>query len=130
MVDPMRPSAMPKLTIDSGYLVHACPDFARVHPVTDSDEFIVFELTEADRSFGCATGANVAMWRAAAMAARSDKFGIEYWKRCPGFIHGGDVYEPWRDAERSAARFVRAVMRRTAPFGTPWHRWYRWIERT
>jgi hypothetical protein len=129
MVDPMRPSAMPKLTIDSGYLVHACPDFTRVHVVTDSDEFIVFELTEANRSFRCTTGAEVALWRAAAMAARCDQFGIQYWQRYPIFIHGRDVDERWSDAEASAARFVRAVMRRTAPFGTPWPRWYRWIER-
>lgn len=129
MVDPMRPSAMPKLTIDSGYLVHACPDFTRVHVVTDSDEFIVFELTEANRSFRCTTGAQVALWRAAAMAARCDEFGIQYWQRCPIVIHGRDVDERWSEAEASAARFVRAVMRRTAPFGTPWLRWYRWIER-
>ena len=129
MVDPMRPSAMPTLTIDGGYLRHACPDFTRVHAVTDSDEFIVFELTEADRSVGCATGAGVALWRAAAMAARSDEFGLQYWQRCPVFIHGGEVDEQWNDAEASAARFVRAVMRRTAPFGAPWPRWYRWVER-
>ena len=129
MVDPMRPSAMPKLTIDSDYLVKAVPDFARVHVVTDSDEFIVFELTEADRSFRSATGTAVALWRAAAMAARSDEFGVQYFQRYPVRIHGGDAGEHWSDAEASAAGFVRAVMRRTAPFGTAWPRWYRWIER-
>ena len=129
MVDPMTASAMPKLTIDSDYLVKAVPDFTRVHLVTDSDEFIVFELTEGARSFASATGTGVALWRAAAMAARSDRFGIQYWQRGPVFIHGGDVGEQWRGAEASAAKFVRAVMHRTAPFGTVWPQWYRWIER-
>ena len=130
MVDPMRPSAMPKLTIDSDYLAKAVPDFARVHVVTDSDEFIVFELTEAERSFGSATGTGAALWRAAAMAARSGGFGIQYFQRYSVVIHSEDVDKRWSGAEASAARFVRAVMRRTAPFGTAWPRWYRWIERT
>lgn len=129
MVDPMRPSAAPKLTIDSDYLVKAVPDFERVHVVSDSDEFIVFELTEGDRSFGCTTGTGAALWRAAAMAARSDRFGIRYFQRCPVVIHGGDVDQHWHAADATAARFVRAVMRRTAPFGIPWLRWYRWMER-
>jgi len=129
MVDPMRASAMPRLTIDSDYLAKAVPDFARVHVVTDSDEFIVFELTEGERSFASATGTGVALWRAAAMAARTDHFGIQYWQRGPVFIHGGDVDEQWKAPEASAAKFARAVMRRTAPFGAPWPRWYRWIER-
>lgn len=129
MVDPMRASAMPKLTIDSDYLVKAVPDFARVHVVTDSDEFIVFELSEAHRSFESATGTGVALWRAAAMAVRSGEFGIQYFSQGPVFIHSGDVDERWRSADATAAGFVRAVMRRTAPFGTAWPQWYRWIER-
>ena len=129
MVDPMRPSAMPKLTIDSDYLVKAVPDFARVHVVTDSDEFIVFELTEAERSFRSATGTGAALWRAAAMAVRSDEFGAQYFQRYPILIHGGEVDERWTNAEASAAAFARAVMRRTAPFGTAWPGWYRCMER-
>ena len=129
MVDPMRPAAMPRLTIDSDYLVKAVPDFSRVHVVTDSDEFIVFELSEAERWFESAAGASVALWRAAAMAVRSGEFGIQYWRRYPIFIHSGDLNERWSDAEASATAFVRAVARRTAPFGTVWPRWYRSIER-
>ena len=120
---------MPRLTIDSDYLVKAVPDFSRVHVVTDSDEFIVFELSEAERWFEGATGTGVPLRRAAAMAVRSGEFGIQYWRRYRISIHSSDVDERWRDAHASAASFVRAVVLRTAPFGAVWPRWYRWIER-
>jgi hypothetical protein len=39
-------------TIDDDYLLSACPDTTRHHIVSDSDEFLICELTEASRSIG------------------------------------------------------------------------------
>ena len=47
MLDPMNALVMPRGTVDGDYLARACPDRTRIHVVTDSDEFVLFELSRA-----------------------------------------------------------------------------------
>ena len=130
LLDPVNTHAMPTLTIDAGYVTQACPDFTRVHVVTDSDEFVVFELTEAARAVQCSTGAGAALRRAATLGARCDEFEIEYWRRHPVCIHSENIDERWVAVGARADAFVRAVLRRCRPFGTRTPRLVRFIERS
>lgn len=149
MLDPTSAKAMPKGTVDGDYLARACPDPALVHVVVDSDEFVLFELTRADRPVHpCgkdvpaerrqalvdtgrvrSTGAGVAIWRATSVAARCDDFQLRFWQDFTIRIHGGDLDPRWATAEATATAFVSAVMRRCRPFGIKSRRWFKWLER-
>jgi hypothetical protein len=139
---------MPKGTIDGSYTSQACPDLAKIHVVTDSDEFAVFELTAATRSDGArgriaagasrqalvdiaatvSRGPGAAVWRTAAVAARCDAFEVEYFRRHPIRMHAGAVDSEWASAEAASAAFVRRVMWRLGPFGMRSPRWYKCVE--
>ncbi len=150
MIDPMNGHVMPKGTIDADFLARACPDPARVHVVTDSDEFVIFELTEADR-FGHtrgktappenrqalvdigalrSTGAGVSVWRVATVMARCDEVQIGYWRRHPVRIHTEALDERWVAIGETSEAFTRAVMWRYRPFGIRSPRWFKCLERT
>jgi hypothetical protein len=148
MIDPMLRMAMPKGTIDGSYTSRACPDLARVHVVTDSDEFAVFELTAATRSDNArdriaagasrqalvdigatvSRGPGAAVWRTAAVAARCDDFEVEYFRRWPIRMHAGAVDAEWALADAASSAFVRRVMWRLGPFGMRSPRWYKCVE--
>ena len=150
MIDPTDGHVMPKGTIDADFLARACPDAARVHIVTDSDEFVIFELTGADRfvhmrdkpatpesrqalvDIGAlrSTGAGVSVWRAATVAARCDEVQVGYWQRHPVRIHSEALDERWVAIGETSEAFVRAVMWRCRPFGIRSSRWFKCLERT
>ena len=130
MVDPLCGEYMPTETLDAGYVAQACPDMTRVHVVTDSDEFVVFELTEATRGFQSLRGADVARQQAISVAACCDDFEIEYWRRYPVRIHSNELDDEWMPVTAAAEAFVRATARRARPFGMQSSFWYRCLRRT
>ena len=125
MVDPMHPSRMPVGTNDGPYLAEACPDYSRVHVITDSDELQMFEITTAERQVIGASNAGLSSWRAAIMAARCDALQLRHWQNCPVRIHTADFDERWTTTAAIAERFARRVMRRK-PYAAPAHRYLRW----
>lgn len=150
MIDPMRMDVFPKGTIDTDFLTRACPDTSRIHVVTDSDEFVIFEISDEDPTgrrcdtiqdkknrkalvdVGAvrSTGAGVALWCAAAEAARCDDIQIHHWRNKPVCLHSDDLDEQWVVVGAEADAFVRAVMRRCYPFGRRAPRWFRLLEQT
>ncbi len=47
---PLDRDALPSSTIDGAYLVRACPNFADIHVVEDSDEMLCMETTKMTAS--------------------------------------------------------------------------------
>ena len=150
MIDPMRMDVFPKGTIDTDFLTRACPDTSRIHVVTDSDEFVIFEISDEDPTgrrcdtteekrnrkalvdVGAvrSTGSGVALWCAAAEAARCDEIQIHHWRNRPVRLHSEDLDAQWDAVGADADAFVRAVMRRCYPFGRRAPRWFRLLEQT
>ena len=126
MVDPMRPLPLLEGTNDGPYLARACPDFSRVHAVTDSDELQMFELTSAHRQVGKTSEARLSVWSPAIMAAKCDALQLRYWQKHPVRIHTADIGEAWTAAAAESDRFVRDVMRRR-PYARHARRWFRLV---
>ena len=125
MVDPMRDITLVG-TNDGHYLAGACPDFSRVHVVTDSDELQMFEMTTVRREFLKLGSPGASPWQAAMLAAKCDDLQLRHWQQHAIRIHADDFDEQWTTAARSAERFVGQVMRRR-PFSRPIRRWRRLI---
>ena len=128
MVDPII-SVLPSRTIDGRYLEQACPDAARVHVVSDSDELQMFEFTPVGRRVmsSCdSTGASV--WHVAAMAAKCDRLQLNYWERRNICLHTGELDQKWTAAALLAQEFADDVMRRRR-YGRFVLRWIRGVER-
>ena len=88
MVDPVRRNVVPKGTIDGHYLMRCCPRRDQVHVVTDSDEFVMFDLTAAAvRSSGTRRG-TISPGRVAAVASRCDAFQRANWSVCMAATSG------------------------------------------
>ncbi len=112
MVDPMRAQPLVQGTNDGAYLAEVCPDFSRVHVVTDSDELQMFELTAAQRQVIGTTKAGASAWRAAIVAGRCDGLQLQYWQRHPVRLHTADLDERWIAATVTSEKCARQVMRR------------------
>ena len=128
MVDPMRPLSLLVGTNDGPYLAQACPDFSRVHVVTDSDELQMFELTAAQRQVVGTTRAGASAWRVAIVAARCDGLQLHYWQRHPVCLHTADLDEKWIAAALTSETFARRVIRQRR-YGRLAHRWFQWAGR-
>lgn len=126
MVDPMRPLPLLVGTNDGPYLAQACPDFSRVHVVTDSDELQMFEITTAQRQVVGTTKAGASAWRAAIVAARCDGLQLHFWQHHAVRLHTADLDEKWIAAALTSETFVRRVMRRR-PYAGLARRWLRWV---
>ena len=110
MVDPMGRAAL-RGPLDARYLSRACPDFSRVHVVTDSDELQMFELTPAGRQVIAARGAGASALRAAAVAVMCDELQISYWQGHRVRLHTGDFDERWNAAAAASDAFAGKVLR-------------------
>jgi hypothetical protein len=128
LVDPVQRVPLDG-TYDDHYLRDACPDFSRVHVVTDSDELQVFELTAEDRAFRALRRPRPPVWQAAMLAARCDELQLRHWRDHPVRLHAGDIGEEWTAPAAEADAFARAVLRRR-PYSTAAKRWFRWSEQT
>ena len=128
MVDPMRPVPLSVGTNDGPYLAEACPDYSRVHVVTDSDELQMFEITTAERQVIGTTKSGLSSWRAAIMAARCDRLQLHFWQYRPVRVHSADFDERWTATAPIAERFARRVIRQM-PYAAPAHRWLRWTRK-
>ena len=128
MIDPMIP-VLPRRTIDGRYLEQACPDAARVHVVSDSDELQMFELTRAKRSVIGGGGAGASAWRAAAVAAVCDELQVGYWRQHPVRLHIGEFDEQWSVAAATADVFAEKVLR-LRRYGRIARRGFKLLERT
>ena len=115
MVDPSQPGVMPDGTIDQHYLFHACPNRADVHVASDSDEFVVFEMSHIDAAVTETGPEPISAWRAARMLCRCDPHQRTYWVM-PLRLHAHDLGPAWRAVEKEASRFVHrvAALRRPA----------------
>ena len=120
MVDPVRPVAL-EGTNDDHYLAGACPDFSRVHVVTDSDELQEVQLTPTHRTFENLGGAGASVWQAAMMAAGCDELQLRHWREHPVYLHAVDVDEAWVTAALAGEKFVRRVIRVRLYSGLAWH---------
>ena len=126
MVDPVRPVAL-EGTNDDHYLAGACPDFSRVHVVTDSDELQEVQLTPTHRTFENLGGAGASVWQAAMMAAGCDELQLRHWREHPVYLHAVDVDEAWVTAALAGEKFSSAsdpLFGCTA--GLAWHARVRW----
>ena len=113
MVDPMRPLSLLVGTNDGPYLSQACPDFSRVHVVTDSDELQMFELPTVEREVVPAGGrAGASVWSVAVMAAKCDELQLDYWRRRTIYLHVSDLDERWTAATITAEKFAHRALRR------------------
>ena len=129
MVDPIRPLSLLVGTNDGPYLSQACPDFSRVHVVTDSDELQMFELTTVEREVvpaGSSAGASV--WSVAVMAAKCDELQLDYWRCRTIYLHVSDLDERWTAATITAEKFAHRALRRR-PYVRLARRWSRRIGR-
>lgn len=126
MVDPLRPVSLTEGTNDGPYVAQACPDFSRVHVVTDSDELQMFELSPVSNRARRGSGAPV--WLVAAMAAKCDRLQLGYWERRDIRLHTGELDEKWTAAAGLAQGFADRVMRRRR-YARFVLRWIRRVER-
>jgi hypothetical protein len=127
MMDPMRPLPLLVGTNDGPYLAQACPDFSRVHVVTDSDELQMFELTMAQREVVPARGgAGASVWGVAVMAAKCDELQVDYWRRRTICLHTVDLDEKWTAAAITAQEFANRALRRRR-YAWLARRWLRWV---
>ena len=124
MVDPMRAQPLLQGTNDGAYLAEVCPDFSRVHVVTDSDELQMFEMTAAQWQVVGVTNAGISAWRAAVVASRCDGLQLHYWQHHPVRLHAAELDETWIAATLISETFARRVMRRR-PYARLAHRWFR-----
>ena len=111
MVDPMRDIPLVG-TNDGHYLASACPDFSRVHVVTDSDELQMFEMTTVRREFLKLGHGGASAWQAAMIAAKCDDLQLRHWQEYEIRLHTDDFDEEWTVAARAAERFAGRVMHR------------------
>lgn len=129
MIDPIIP-VLPRRTIDGRYLEQACPDAARVHVVSDSDELQMFELTTVTRRIGAGPwGAGASAWRAAAVAAVCDDLQIGYWRQYPVRLHTGEFDARWSVVAATADAFAKKVLR-LRKYGRMARRGIQFFERT
>ena len=127
MVDPMLRLPLLVGTNDGPYVAQSCPDFSRVHVVTDSDELQMFELTRADREVVRTREARVSVLPAVIMAAKCDALQLRSWQQHPVFLHTADLDAAWTTAEAASERFVRGVMR-GRPHARHVRRWLRFVR--
>ena len=126
MIDPMRAVTLTEGTNDGPYMAQACPDLARVHVVTDSDELQVFELSPEKHD--ARRGAGAMVWRVAAMAAKCDAHQLAIWQRSGICLHAGDMNHRWQAAATEAQEFADRVVRRRG-YARFVLRWIRRAER-
>ena len=127
MVDPMS-QALPRGTVDGRYVFRACPDFSRVHVVTDSDELQMFELTPGTRVVVRSRGAGASAWRVAGVASACDAHQVGYWRTSCVRLHTSDFNERWTETAAAADAFVGRVQR-LYPYGRLARRWFSLRER-
>ena len=127
MVDPMG-AVLPRNTIDGRYLSDVCPDFSRVHVVTDSDELQMFELTPAERQVIAPSRAGVSKWRVAAVATACDELQRSYWRRHPVRLHTADYDDRWLAMAAVAEAFADNVVQ-LFPYGRKARDWFWFLER-
>jgi hypothetical protein len=110
MVWPTNPAMQFNSTIDGDFLPLACPDPEAIHIVTDSDEMVVYELSD--------DAMNIApQWsksdRPAATADWVRQFADSYHRRYahrPMRIHTGEGdAKTWHRVEHRAARIMRRI---------------------
>ena len=130
MVDPVHAGPLGG-TYDDHYLSAACPDFSRVHVITDSDELQIFELTAAEQEFRTTRRARASAWQAAAVASGCDALQLQYWSEQPVSIHAADVGPAWSTPAAEAHAFAERVMRRRRYSGIarPWLKWSGDVEK-
>lgn len=126
MIDPMRAVTLTEGTNDGPYMAQACPDAARVHVVTDSDELQMFELSSMKHD--ARRGAGAMVWRVAAMAAKCDEQQLAIWHRRDICLHAGDVNDRWQATAAEAQECADRVVRRRG-YARFVLRWIRRIER-
>lgn len=109
LVDPVRRDVSPKGTIDANYLVRACPKRDQIHVIDDSDELVIFELSQRDAAVVDRLPGGLSPWRAARALSRCDAHQRSYWMT-PIRIHTDTVGAEWADVDASSERFAtRAV---------------------
>lgn len=126
MIDPMRAVTLTEGTNDGPYMAQACPDLARVHVVTDSDELQMFELSSMKND--ARRGAGAMVWRVAAMAAMCDAQQLAIWQRSDICLHASDMNDRWQAAAAEAQEFADRVVRRRG-YARFVLRWIRRAER-
>ncbi len=110
MVDPLRRDVLPVETIDHHYVAHACPDRDQVHVVSDSDEFVLFEISPVDAGPTVTAPGRVTPWPTARYLCRCDSHQQSYW-RTPIRLHAGDIGPAWHSVEEESARFAKRTIR-------------------
>ena len=127
MVDPVNRAAL-KGTNDGKYLSRACPDFTRVHVVTDSDELQMFELTTVQRQVIASRGNGASVWRSAAVVSMCDDHQIGYWRNYRIRLHTGDFDGRWEAAAAASDAFANRVLW-LRPYGHAIRQWLWLLKR-
>ena len=110
MVAPLRREVLPVGTIDQHYLFHSCPVRERVHIVSDSDEFCLFELSHVEAAATEITSGGIPPWRAATVLSRCDSHQRSYWAT-PIRLHAHNIGAAWCSVEEESARFAQRAIR-------------------
>lgn len=114
MVDPIRRDVLPVETIDHHYLAHACPNRDQIHVVSDSDEFVLFEISHAEAGPSETAVGRISPWPTARYLCRCDSYQQSYW-RTPIRLHASAIGPSWHSVEEESARFAKRTIRlRTA----------------
>jgi hypothetical protein len=111
MVDAVVPRSL-KGANDGYFLARVCPDFSKIHVVTDSDELQMFELTSLKRKRGPTVEGGASAWQCALTAADRDLLQLSYWRTRDICLHTADLNSRWQAAAGAAQGFVDATMRR------------------
>ena len=127
MVDPMNRAAL-KGTNDGKYLSRACPDFSRVHVVTDSDELHMFELTTVHRPVIATRGNGASVWRSAAVVSMCDDHQVGYWRDHTIRVHARDLDDGWDVAAADADAYANRVLW-LRPYGHAIRQWLWLLKR-
>lgn len=109
MIDVRGVDRIPSATIDGHFVAKVCRKLSDVHVVVDSDEFVAFELSPADRQVAPGTRRMRVRDFVAFAATRCDHAHRHFFESKIR-IHAEEVSAAWRAAERRADRLMAEVV--------------------
>ncbi len=113
MVLPQRSETRFNSTIDGDFVPLACPDPAQMHVVTDSDEMVVYELSDASMNIPPRWDAAERLTETALWVRQfADPYHRRYARLAVRVHDGTPSAEAWRAAEDESRRVLEAIHER------------------
>lgn len=108
MVNPSRSYTDFRSTIDSDYLMTACPDFEKIHVIDDSDNAMAVELDPLAYSQDAPPRKPGYLWLAQWAKYNTDLYQRRFFQKKIRF-HKHDISQKWRRAEELSDRVAEGV---------------------